>query len=65
VVIIGEIEMKTPEEIIDIVQEELDESEEGIDLLDYIYLCEELTEEEKEWASGSLGVSIKITLIWE
>lgn len=52
--------MKTPEEIIDIVQEELDESEEGIDLLNYIYLCEELTEKEKEWASGNLGVSITV-----
>jgi hypothetical protein len=52
--------MKTREEIVDIVQNELDQSEEGIDLLDYIYLCEELTEEEKEWASGYLGISIRV-----
>lgn len=53
--------MKTRDEIVDIVQEELDQSEEGIDLLNYIYLCEELTEEEKEWASGNLAVSITVT----
>lgn len=55
--------MKTQEEIVDIVQNELDESEEGIDLLDYIYLCDELTEKEKEWASSNLGVSIQIVRI--
>ncbi len=55
--------MKTPEKIMDIVQEELDVSEEGIDLLEYIYLCEELTEEEKEWAAGNLGVNITVTSI--
>lgn len=52
----------TSEEIINLVQEKLDQSEEGIiDLLEYIYLCKELTEEEIEWAIGNLGVSIKVT----
>lgn len=55
--------MKTRDEIVDIVQNELDQSEEGIDLLDYIYLCDELNEKEKEWASGNLGVSIRIVRI--
>ena len=55
--------MKTRDEIVYIVQNEVDQSEESINLLDYIYLCDELTEKEKEWASSNLGVSIRIERI--
>lgn len=53
--------MKSKEDIVEIVQNELDVSEEGIDLLEYIFLCDDLTDEEKEWAAGNLGVSITVT----
>lgn len=51
--------MKTKQEIINEVQEAV-YGFEGIIFEEYVESCEDLTDEEKEWAVNNLGVSLNV-----
>jgi len=57
--------MKTREEIVDIVQENIDANDEYLDFYEYVHGCVDLTEEEKEWADEHLGMHLVVEDIWE
>lgn len=57
--------MKTPEEIMSIIQDTMDGwDEHADDFFEYVMGCgDDLTDEEKEWASENLGMRLVVERI--
>ena len=58
--------MKTPDEIMNIIQDNINGGD-GIsdDFYDYVHSCDDLTDKEMEWADENLGMHLVVEkILW-